>query len=169
MLYSVVGCSQSCCFLHGFSQVTAAYDILSKFDISSVDGGAEGATSKRSSWALEAIGWSTTYEQITGKSIDSNIPESPKEALRFHKFASACVPPKQWIDGPQDGGRGYRVHLSDSSKTRREVLVYIFKPLLGDVFARSSVNQVFETLGIKEDHDYVAKVSMEVMFPMFAI
>ena len=63
------------------------------------------------------------------------------------------------MNGPRDGDEGYRVHLSDSSKTRREVLVYIFKPLLGDVFAFSSVNQVFETLGIKDDFDYISKVS----------
>ena len=140
-------------------QVTSAYDILTKFDIGGIDNGAESASSKRSTWALETIGWTTTYEQITGKSIDAGALASPDDPLKFHMFASACVPPKHWMNGPLDGEEGYRVHLSDSSKTRREVLVYIFKPLLGDVFAFSSVNRVFETLGIKDDYDYISKVS----------
>jgi hypothetical protein len=112
----------------------------------------------KSRWALEALGWATTQEQITGKSIDADIPAASKDPLKFYALANACVPPKKWQSGPQAKDGGYRVYLSDSSKTRRDVLVHIFEPLLGDVFAFSTVNQIFEHLGIKNDYEYMVKV-----------
>jgi hypothetical protein len=55
---------------------------------------------------------------------------------------------------------GYEVFLSDSSKTRKELLVRIFQPLLGDVFSFNALNQIFEALGIRKRHDYLLKVRL---------
>ena len=69
------------------------------------------------------------------------------------------MPPKRWLEAPTNKDGGYRIYLSDSSRTRKDVLEYIFKPLLGDVFAFNVVQQTFESLGIKDDYQYLLKVS----------
>ena len=110
-------------------------------------------------WSVEAAGWTATYEKITKRLVDDDCLESPKEPLHFHSFAAACVPPKDWMEALYDLKHGgYKVYLSDSSKSRKEILVRIFKPLLGDVFSFKVVNQLFDALGIGKDHDYLLKV-----------
>lgn len=116
-----------------------------------------------SKWSVEAAGWTATYEKITKRLVDEECPEIPKECLRFHVFAAACVPPKKWMEAEyniQQGG--YQIYLSDSSKTRKEILVRIFKPLLGDVFSFKVVNQLFDALGIGKDYNYLLKVRFEL-------
>jgi hypothetical protein len=78
--------------------------------------------------------------------------------LNFSTFANACVSPK--IDESTNSQKNPKieVYLSDSSKTRREILVHIFKPLLGDIFAFNVVNSIFGALGIVEDSDYLLRL-----------
>lgn len=112
-----------------------------------------------SRWTLEAIGWTDTYEKITRISIDADIRPMPNESIKFHIFANACVAPKKWLEAPADEDGGYRVYFSDSSKTRRDILVHVFRPLLGDIFSFNVVTQIFDSLGIKNDYEYLLKVS----------
>jgi hypothetical protein len=92
-------------------------------------------------------------------SIDDDVLQYPTDPMKFHAFASACLAPKKWMEAPFDAdGGGYTVYLSDSSKTRKDILVRIFKPLLGDIFSFNVVNQIFESLGIKNDYEYQLKV-----------
>lgn len=128
--------------------------------------------SSPSDWGLEAVGWTSTYEKITNLSIDDNAVAYPSDMIKFYSFASACVPPKNWMDAVfDDKAGGYEVFLSNSSKTRREILVRIFRPLLGDIFSFNAVNQIFEALGIRKRHDYLLKVrsffacSLRFLFP----
>jgi hypothetical protein len=121
----------------------------------------------RSPWTEEAVSWVSTYEMVHGKRVgDDGVNEetnSPsKEPLAFSTFANACVVPKK-IDSPTArDNRQLEVYLSDSSKTRRDVLVHIFKPLLGDIFAYNVVNSIFQALGILDDSEYLLKVGFRM-------
>lgn len=109
-------------------------------------------------WFLEAKGWTKTYEETMGKSVDGENSDPPQEPLEFYNFAKACVAPINWLDSTAEEDGGYRIYLSDSSRTRRDVLIHIFKALLGDIFSYSVVNQVFESLGVKSDSRYLLRV-----------
>jgi hypothetical protein len=136
--------------------------VLHRYE-SGVDEGQEsvevGAPSK---WSSEAAGWTATYEKITKRLVDQDILDIPKEPVKFHAFASACVAPKDWMEAVYDiDNGGYKVYLSDSSKTRKEILMRIFKPLIGDVFSFNVVNHVFESLGVGKDLEYMLKVKIK--------
>ncbi|CAB9516100.1 Rab3 GTPase-activating protein non-catalytic subunit [Seminavis robusta] len=142
------------------TQVINAFDILRRFEL----GGSEEADQQvapRSPWTEEAMGWVSTYDMVNGKREEPNdamLITTKAEPLTFATFANACVPPKT-PDSPQArDNRKIEVYLSDSSKTRRDVLVHIFKPLLGDIFAFSVVNSIFGALGIMDDGEYLLKV-----------
>lgn len=140
-------------------QITNAYEILHRYEVGEDEGNDNIEVATPSKWSIEAAGWTATYEKITKNLVDRDISDPPKDPLRFYAFASACVPPKDWMKAVYDIEKGgYEVYLHDSSKTRKEILVRIFKPLLGDVFSFSVVNQMFEALGIKKDHEYLLKV-----------
>ena len=134
------------------------YDILRRYETGGDAGNGTADIVAPTSWAREAVGWTSAYEKITKKSIDADILQSPRNPMKFHEFASACVAPKNWMEAPYDVHGGYKLYLSDSSKTRLEILVRIFKPLLGDIFSFNIVNHIFESLGIKDDFEYVLKV-----------
>ena len=111
------------------------------------------------------MGWVSTYEMVHGKRVgDDDINEGPKppstEPLAFATFANACVVPKKTDSPTARDNRQLEVYFSDSSKTRRDVLVHIFKPLLGDIFAYNVVNSVFQALGILDDSEYLLKVGL---------
>jgi hypothetical protein len=145
-----------------FHQIVSAFDILHQFEMGTSEATEEDQLAPKSSWVIEALGWTATHEQITRKSIDADIPQISTAPVKFYTFAKACVPPKDWQnwkDSKADKEEGYRVYLSDSSKTRRDILVHIFKPLLADIFAFKVVNRVFESLGLNNDDEYVLKVS----------
>jgi hypothetical protein len=141
------------------NQIAGAYDILHRYEMGADEGDHSVDVVAPSTWGLEAAGWTSTYEKITKKLIDDDVVQYPAESMKFHEFASALQPPKKYMEAEFDTDNGgYSVHLSDSSKTRREILVRIFKPLLGDIFSFNVVNQLFEALGIKKDCEYLLKV-----------
>ncbi|KAL3941734.1 MAG: hypothetical protein SGBAC_003946, partial [Bacillariaceae sp.] len=141
-----------------YTQISVAYDALHRYEVQRNEGDEALELGTPSKWSVEAAGWTATYEKITKRLVDDDCLKSPKEPLHFHSFAAACVPPKDWMDAVYDLKRGgYKVYLSDSSKTRKEILVRIFRPLLGDVFSFKVVNQLFDALGIGKDYDYLLK------------
>lgn len=139
-------------------QVVDAFDVLHKFETDVHGDDEDQHVAPRSVWAVEAVGWTSTYEKVTGLNIDADIEPVRTEPLLFATFAKACVPPSE-KNAPNTGVGRHATYLSDSSRTRRDVLVHIFKPLLGDIFAFNVVNSIFECLGIADDYSYLLKVS----------
>jgi hypothetical protein len=141
------------------NKIVKAYDVLHKYETGEVGDSSMDVVAP-SAWGMEALGWTSTYEKITKRSIDDDAVTPPDAPLQFSAFASACVPPKNWMEAVFEvEAGGYEVFLSDSSKTRKELLVRIFQPLLGDVFSFNALNQIFEALGIRKRHGYLLKVS----------
>ena len=139
-----------------------AFDILRRFE-NSEQAEEDQQVAPRSPWTEEAMGWVSTYEMVNGKRAEEPEPNTfrPKKTpLKFAAFANACVAPKAPDTPTAKGNRKIEVYLSDSSKTRKDVLVHIFKPLLGDIFAFNVVNSIFGALGILDDDDYLLKVSL---------
>jgi hypothetical protein len=146
------------CFANfSYLQLIGAYDTLHAFAPGEETENLE--VTPKTGWALEAAGWTKTYEKVTGKSIDEDLQQPSNGPLKFCIFSHACVPPKRGLQAPTNEDGGYRIYLSDSSRTRKDALEHIFKPLLGDVFAFNVVQQTFESLGIKHDYQYLLKVS----------
>lgn len=117
----------------------------------------------RSPWTEEAMGWVSTYEMINGKreeDIDTSSSNSPP--LKFSSFANACVPPPKPDSSTARGNRKIEIYFSDSSKTRREIITHVFKPLLGDIFSFNVVDSIFDSLGIMDDADYLLKVNFSI-------
>jgi hypothetical protein len=140
-----------------YLQLVGAYDILHGFEVGEETENLEVAP--KTGWALEATGWTKTYEKVTGESIDEDVQQPSNDTLKFYIFSNACVSPKRWLEAPTNEDGSYLIYLSDSSRTRKDVLQHIFKPLLGDVFAFNVVEQTFGSLGIKHDYQYLLKVS----------
>lgn len=100
----------------------------------------------------EATGWVETHETVTGSSIMDEGASRKKERFKFSKFAASVVFPSS-----DDQSRGLmQIYFSDSTRTRGDVLVHIFKPLLG-FFSSGVVGSFFDVLGIKEDDAYIQK------------
>ena len=106
-----------------------------------------------SHWVAEAMAWASTYEQVTGKSLDADISSNSRPSILFSEFAASCAFPE--LSGKSKSP--LKIYFSDSSRTRRELLVHIFKPLLADVFSFNTVSSVFENLGIRSDFKYTEK------------
>jgi hypothetical protein len=111
------------------------------------------------------MGWVSTYDMVNGNREDANgtLVPSKSEPLTFATFANACVVPKTPDSATAKDNRKIEVYFSDSSKTRRDVLVHVFKPLLGDIFAFNVVNSIFGALGILDDSEYLMKVSSAML------
>ena len=142
------------------TQVINAFDILKRFELSE-KAEEEQQVAPRSRWTEEAMGWVSTYDMVNGnRIIDSQESDGDRQnpqPITFATFASACVVPRTPDTPAARDSRKIEVYLSDSSKTRREVLVHVFKPLLGDVFSFNVVNSIFGALGILEDSEYLLK------------
>lgn len=128
-----------------------AYDTLYDFETSE-NTGVQSQGKTPSHWAAEAMAWSSTCEQVTGSSLDTNISNCGRERLKFAEFSSSCNFP--------DVTRAnkllqMKVYFSESSRTRRDVLKHVFKPLLADVFSFNVTYSVFDALGTKSDGQYV--------------
>lgn len=147
------------------SQLVEAYDILHEFETkSAVDDEQEERVAPRSAWAVEAMAWLTMHETVTGTSVDAAVVKQTRPVLPFWAFAKACSDPKQVI--PVINGRiniRHNIYLTDSTKSRKEVLVHIFKPLLRDIFAFNVVSSIFESMGIEDETDYLLRVSLIVI------
>eukprot|EP00934_Nitzschia_sp_Nitz4_P009193 Nitzschia sp. Nitz4//scaffold70_size99833//14390//19422//NITZ4_004586-RA/size99833-snap-gene-0.126-mRNA-1//1//CDS//3329557108//9183//frame0 len=141
-----------------YNQVAKAYDVLHKHETQhEVEEPPAGASSP-TQWGIEAVGWTHVYETVNKTNIDSGLPGETKDPMKFYEFTSALQQPKKHMeeDYVVENG-GYTIYFSDSTRTRREILVRIFKPLLGDVFSFSAVSQIFDALGTKNDDEYVMK------------
>ena len=142
------------------TQVINAFDILRRFE-QTEKAEEDQQVAPRSPWTEEAMGWVSAHDMVNGKrSTDSQTSDGARQnaqPITFATFAGACVVPKTPDSPTARDNRKIEVYLSDSSKTRREVLVHIFKPLLGDIFAFNVVNSIFGALGILEDSEYLLK------------
>jgi Rab3 GTPase-activating protein regulatory subunit N-terminus len=141
-----------------YEQVVKAYDVIHMHERRQDLGVHSSNVVAPSSWGLEAIGWTSVYEKITKTLIDDGIPQMSTSPMRFYEFASSLESPKKYLEENFDlKNSGYKVYFSDSTRTRREILARIFKPLLGDVFSFGYVSQIFDALGTKNDGEYLMK------------
>jgi hypothetical protein len=130
------------------------FDILHKY---------EGAAAKSETlltgtpdfwWGAEAIGWLETYENCSKVSIDS-IPEKfSTGTLRISSLFASCYLETS-MDPPTP--KDMVIRFSESSRIRREILVHILRPLLGDIFSLNVVYTVFGIFGTRYDTDYVLR------------
>lgn len=131
-----------------------AFDVLYKFEVEASKYESSPQQAKTPShWAAEAMAWASTYEQVTGSSLDVDISEKSRKGIRFSEFAVSCRFPEvtDRVKSP------IKVYFSESSRTRRDVLQHVFKPLLADVFSFNVVYSIFDHLGIRSDCSYIQK------------
>ena len=142
-----------------YTQICSGFEILHKYEMGN-------DTSENTSlevkqprgWGLEAAGWTSSYLKITKEIIDKDTIPPPKNAMMFYEYAPCLVAPKKWKTAEFDEKNGgYTVFLSDSSRTRSDIIARIFRPLISDVFSFKVVNQIFDSLGIKNNYEYKLK------------
>jgi hypothetical protein len=142
-----------------FVQLVAAYEALSAFEAIDDQGVVEKEkVSPRTAWAVEALSWITTAETVSRANLDLHVIKKRDVIAKFAAFASSLSSFDQ-IKISDRLSKRFKVSFSDSSRTRKEVLVRIFNPLLHDVFSSSITNSVFEHLGLADDIDYLQTVS----------
>lgn len=107
-----------------------------------------------SHWVAEAMAWASTYEQVTGKSLDSGVATTSRSPFLFSEFAASCAFPEL---SSIKSKSPLKIYFTDSSRSRRDLVAHIFKPLLADVFSFNTVSSVFEYLGIRSDFKYTQK------------
>jgi hypothetical protein len=128
-----------------------AYDVLYKFE-STIQDAFQQPLKSPSHWAAEAMAWASTYEQVTGSSLDQEVTNKSLGRIRFSDFALSC----RFSDVPNNKGKiAIKIYFSESSRTRRSVLEHIFRPLLGDVFSLNIVYSIFDVLGTRSDLNYL--------------
>ena len=98
------------------------------------------------------MGWVATQEHVTGTPLAAVVTVDDRK-LRFSQLFNSCVFPRKTSDPPSDNV--VSIYFSDSSRTRRDVLVHIFRPLQGDIFSLNVVYTVFDALGIRDDTNYI--------------
>eukprot|EP00537_Pseudo-nitzschia_pungens_P000260 CAMPEP_0172374306 /NCGR_PEP_ID=MMETSP1060-20121228/55253_1 /TAXON_ID=37318 /ORGANISM="Pseudo-nitzschia pungens, Strain cf. cingulata" /LENGTH=1621 /DNA_ID=CAMNT_0013100911 /DNA_START=108 /DNA_END=4973 /DNA_ORIENTATION=+ len=142
-----------------YMQICAGYEILHKYEMGNTESGNPNLEVKQpESWGLEAAGWTSTYLKITKEILDKDICPPPEDTMMFYEYASCLVAPKKWKTAEFDEKNGgYAVYLSDSTRTRKDIIARIFQPLVSDVFSFKVVNQVFDSLGIKNNYEYKLK------------
>jgi hypothetical protein len=106
------------------------------------------------------MAWASTYEQVTGLSLDRDSALTPLPRIRFTEFASCCKFPHDATVKAKGTSR-FIIFLSDSSRSRRYIIEYIFEPLLGDAFSMSVPMSVFESLGSQHDVKYTQQCFAE--------
>jgi hypothetical protein len=141
------------------TQLVEAYGVLHEFETKSYgDDEQDERVAPRSGWAVEAMAWLTMYETVSGTSVDAACVGQTRPVLPFWAFAKACSDSKQTTPMVERGRDArHKIYLTDSTKTRKEVLVHIFKPLLRDIFAFNVVGSIFDSMGIKGDLDYLLR------------
>ena len=149
-----------------YTQICNGFDILHKYEMERDDDGNNKIEVKQpESWGLEAAGWTSTYLKISKQPIDQDTISPPENPMMFFEYSSCIVPPKKWKTAVFDENNGgYSFLLSDSSRTRRDIITRIFRPLINDVFSFNMVNQMFDSLGIKKNYEYKLKCFGEWFF-----
>lgn len=131
-------------------QLVKAYDIIDSFSMSE-DEKME-VIQDAEPFVKEAKGWVETFETVTDSPIVDEGASKKKQRIRFSAFAASVVFPSN-----EDQTRGVlKIYFSDSSRTRGDVLVHIFQPLLG-AFSSGVVGNFFDIMGIREDDEYIQK------------
>jgi hypothetical protein len=127
------------------------FDVLVKFELAVMDDSAN----KKSGvfWAAEAMGWVATHGHVTGSTLETLASAVESEKIQFSLLFACCVFPQKI--SAFSSTSGLRIYFSDSSRTRRDVLVHVFRPLLGDIFSLNVVYHVFDALGIRDDTNYI--------------
>jgi Rab3 GTPase-activating protein regulatory subunit N-terminus len=135
-------------------QIIKAYDILHKFETTPKGEERNQNIRNPSHWVMEGMGWASTYQKVTRINLDEET-HSGESALHFWSFASGCQESNEIVSSK--GASKIKVFFSNSSKTRRDILVHVFKPLLSDIFSSRTSSSIFDTLGTGNDHSYVQK------------
>jgi len=128
--------------------------VLTKFDLRIEHRGSQYSQSQ-TQWAQEAMGWVDAYEHVTDRPLEDETSVNPMKKVRLATVFTSCVAPSHAVSPSQPSG--LRIYFSDSSRTRKEVLVHVFKALLGDIFSLNVVVNAFDALGIRDDTDYILK------------
>ena len=145
-------------------QLIDAYRALSEFESSNVHASGANAddeairSSPKSFWAVEATSWIKTYQTVLGEETLQATPRDT-DVLRFADFCKCCARRTESTKTKDASTDKFRIYLSDSTKTRREVLIHIFSPLVHDVFCYPVVNNILESLGVANDTSYIVTVS----------
>lgn len=149
-----------------YTQICSGYEILHKYETEKDEDANNNLEVKQpDGWSLEAAGWTSTYLKITKEAIDKETVPPPENPMMFYEYASCLVAPKKWRTAEFDeGSGGYAVFLSDSTRTRREIITRIFRPLVSDVFSFNMVNQIFDSLGITKNYEYKLRCFGEWFF-----
>lgn len=104
-----------------------------------------------SSWMEEAMAWRQTFEKVTGRSIDADLPSQVEPKLTFATFAKGCLQDGSSFKRNEAGN--LRIPLCDSTRDRKQILLHMFGPLTKDTFSAKSTHQAFENLGLIGDFD----------------
>lgn len=144
----------------GPQKLADAYDVLYAFEDEGIEKGDDENElgSPRSAWSVEALSWMTTAETVSGVYLDNSVIKKKRAVALFSTFASSCCHLDQ-IKATDQMGVRYKISFCDSSRTRKEILVHIFKPLLNDIFSFCVTNTILEYLGLRDDIDYLQRVS----------
>ena len=136
------------------TQLVKAYDVIDTFETKETK---QAEVAKESeAFVEEAKGWASVYEKVIGSSIRDEGEDRKKLRLKFSAFAASLVFPSD-----EDRSWGIKqIYFTDSSRTRGDALIHIFKPLLG-WFSAGVLNNFFDVLGIKDDDTYVQKCFAE--------
>jgi len=132
-----------------------AYDILHKFELSASEAQTGQNIKNPSHWILESIGWASLYEEVMGVDLDADIPVLRERIATFSQFALSCTAPNVAV--AEKKSSILQIYFSDSSRTRKDMLVHVFKPLLADVFSFKAVYSVFDSLSIHDNVAYLSK------------
>eukprot|EP00523_Entomoneis_sp_CCMP467_P004419 CAMPEP_0168749498 /NCGR_PEP_ID=MMETSP0724-20121128/16748_1 /TAXON_ID=265536 /ORGANISM="Amphiprora sp., Strain CCMP467" /LENGTH=1442 /DNA_ID=CAMNT_0008797411 /DNA_START=144 /DNA_END=4472 /DNA_ORIENTATION=- len=135
-----------------YERIIKAYDIMRRHESTPLNEVSTSSTSL-SSFAQESLGWADVYQKVVQTDVDEGDETANKAGtLKFYKFASSCVFPS----ANQSKTKMMKIYLSESTRTRNEILQHIFQPLLG-FFSSGVVGSVFGVLGIREDYSYVLR------------
>ena len=142
-----------------YTQICDGYEILHKYELANRENENNNLEVKQpDGWGLEAAGWTSTFLKITKEEIDKDTIAHSQNTMMFYEYASSLVAPKNWAKAGLDGvNTPYAIFLSDSSRTRRDIVSRIFRPLISDVFSFKVVNDIFGSLGIQKNHEYKLK------------
>jgi hypothetical protein len=110
--------------------------------------------SEVNSWMTEAVGWASIYEDVVEKNQATDRVDRANNLLRFSEFTKACTFPKVI---PKEKKEKHMIYFSDSSRTRKVIIGYVFMPLITDVFSYNLTASIFDCLGILHDNSYVTR------------
>lgn len=132
-----------------YKQILEAFDALKSFESTPHDGLDQILDNTTSNWAVEAEGWATTTVQVIG--MEGLEPESGTKSHNDPvKLSSLCAAAVFVPDSEE-------IRFTDSTRSRQDILVQIFKPLLADAFSYQVVNAVLDALRIRGDKGYISK------------